>query len=500
MAANVDNPNVSSLQLIVVYPSIGFSATFILLFRSLLTVVLGLEASKSLFSQLLNSLFRAPMSFYDSTPLGRILSRVSSDLSIVDLDIPFSLVFACGATINAYSNLRVLAAVTWQVLFVSIPMVFLAIQLQKYYFSTAKELMRINGTTKSFVANHLAESVSGAITIRAFNEEDRFLAKNFHLIDINASPFFHSFAANEWLIQRLEIISAAVLASAALWFIGMALSYGLSLNMSLIYSIQNQCTIANYIISVERLNQYTHVPSEAPEVIEGNRPPPNWPVVGKVEIQNLQCFRISKQPPLVPHQLIQNSYFCKNQNNSIMLEKKADEKVILLSEEHKREKNELFRTIIELEKQLDVKTALALEIERIRGALLLIKQMHEDGDLQGRNKMNKIEELLKKKEEDLTMVELIVKEWISNDEIQEAQKELIIGLWDSSNQAFIHVKRVGVDINPFQTATSRNFFKEANIELLELWSLWADYTRDESWHPFKVIVDKVGNAKRFIIQ
>jgi ABC-type multidrug transport system fused ATPase/permease subunit len=87
---------------------------------------------------------------------------------------------------------------------------------QKYYFSTAKELMRINGTTKSFVANHLAESVSGAITIRAFNEEERFLAKNFHLIDTNASPFFHSFAANEWLIQRLEIICAAVLASAAL--------------------------------------------------------------------------------------------------------------------------------------------------------------------------------------------------------------------------------------------------------------------------------------------
>nr|UXM19288.1 ATP-binding cassette protein 16 [Fragaria x ananassa] len=310
MAANVDNPNVSSLQLIVVYLSIGFSATFILLFRSLLTVVLGLEASKSLFSQLLNSLFRAPMSFYDSTPLGRILSRVSADLSIVDLDIPFSLVFACGATINAYSNLGVLAVVTWQVLFVSIPMVFLAIQLQKYYFSTAKELMRINGTTKSFVANHLAESVSGAITIRAFNEEDRFLAKNFHLIDTNASPFFHSFAANEWLIQRLEIICAAVLASAALCmvllptgtfssgFIGMALSYGLSLNMSLIYSIQNQCTVANYIISVERLNQYTHIPSEAPEVIEGNRPPPNWPVVGKVEIQNLQ-IRYRPDTPLV---------------------------------------------------------------------------------------------------------------------------------------------------------------------------------------------------------
>ena len=76
--------------------------------------------------------------------------------------------------------------------------------------------MRINGTTKSFVANHLSESLAGAMTIRAFEKEDRFFTKNLELIDINASPFFHSFAANEWLIQRLETLSAVVLASTAL--------------------------------------------------------------------------------------------------------------------------------------------------------------------------------------------------------------------------------------------------------------------------------------------
>ena len=46
--------------------------------------------------------------------------------------------------------------------------------------------------------------------------------------------------------------------------------------------------MADNIISVERLNQYMHIPSEAPEVIEGNRPTTNWPAVGKVEIQDLQ--------------------------------------------------------------------------------------------------------------------------------------------------------------------------------------------------------------------
>ncbi|GAA0181640.1 ATP-binding cassette [Lithospermum erythrorhizon] len=310
MAVNVDNSNISPLKLIVVYLVIGFGSTLFLLCRSLSTVVLGMQSSHSLFSQLLHSLFRAPMSFYDSTPLGRILSRVSQDLSIVDLDVPFGLIFAVGATTNAYSNLVVLAVVTWQVLFVSIPMVYLAIRLQRYYFASAKEFMRINGTTKSFVANHLAESIAGSMIIRAFKEEERFFQKNLELIDTNASPFFHSFAANEWLIQRLETLSATVLASSALCmvllptgtftpgFIGMALSYGLSLNMSLVFSIQNQCSLANYIISVERIHQYMHIQSEAPEIIEEKRPPVNWPTMGRVDIQDLQ-IKYRADAPLV---------------------------------------------------------------------------------------------------------------------------------------------------------------------------------------------------------
>ncbi|XP_062120260.1 ABC transporter C family member 10-like [Humulus lupulus] len=310
MAANVDNSHVSTLKLIMVYLVIGIGSIVVLLFRSFAMVYLSTESSKSLFSQLLTSLFRSPISFYDSTPFGRILSRVSSDLSIVDLDVSFSLLFTVGACITFAANLVVLAVITWQVLIVSLPTIYLAFKLQRYYISTAKELMRINGTTKSLVANHLAESLAGVSTIRAFEEEERFFTKNLELVDMNSSPFLHSFATNEWLIERLEILSAVILTSAALCmvifppntfssgFIGMALSYGLSLNNSLVFSIQSHCTLANYMISVERLNQYMSIPSEAPEVIEENRPPSNWPNVGAIEIHNLQ-IRYRANSPLV---------------------------------------------------------------------------------------------------------------------------------------------------------------------------------------------------------
>ncbi|XP_026433459.1 ABC transporter C family member 10-like [Papaver somniferum] len=71
-------------------------------------------------------------------------------------------------------------------------------------------------------------------------------------------------------------------------FIGMALSYGLSLNLALVFATQNQCALSNSIISVERLCQYMNIPSEAPEVIDENRPEPSWPVMGRVEIHDLK--------------------------------------------------------------------------------------------------------------------------------------------------------------------------------------------------------------------
>ncbi|KAM0856482.1 hypothetical protein ACQ4PT_049094 [Festuca glaucescens] len=312
MAANVQNPHISTLKLINVYIVIGVCTMFFLLSRSLSVVVLGIQTSRFLFSQLLSSLFRAPMSFFDTIPIGRVLSRVSLDLNILDLDVPFAFMFSLAASLNAYSNLGVLAVVKWEVLLVSVPMVVLATRLQRYYLATAKELMRISGTTKSTLANHLGESISGAITVRAFGEEDRFFAENLDLVDKNAGPCFHNFAASEWLIQRLEIMSAMVLSFSAFLmvllpqgtfspgFVGMALSYGLSLNTSFVFSIQNQCKLANQIILVERVRQYMDIKSEAAEVVEENRPAPDWPKDGSVELTDLK-IRYRKDAPFVLH-------------------------------------------------------------------------------------------------------------------------------------------------------------------------------------------------------
>eukprot|EP00257_Ricinus_communis_P023324 XP_015583273.1 protein INVOLVED IN DE NOVO 2 isoform X2 [Ricinus communis] len=184
-------------------------------------------------------------------------------------------------------------------------------------------------------------------------------------------------------------------------------------------------------------------------------------------------------------------------NSSLQLaafeQQKADENVLKLAEDQKRQKEELHNRIIQLQKQLDAKQALELEIERLRGTLNVMKHMGDDGDVEVLQKMETIIQNLREKEGELEDLEtlnqaLIVSERKSNDELQEARKELINGLKEISNRAQIGVKRMGeLDSKPFLEAMKRKYTEEeAEVRASELCSLWVEYLKDPGWHPFKV--------------
>ncbi|WOG96156.1 hypothetical protein DCAR_0415487 [Daucus carota subsp. sativus] len=310
LAAELQNPAISILMLNGIYTGIGCVMLLCLLIRSYVVVLLGIKASETIFSKAIVSIFRAPMSYFDSTPVGRILSRLSSDLSIIDLELATKFAFSLGSTMNTCFNFGILVVLTWPILFLVIPTVYITIVLQKFYLASANELIRIEGTTKSSVASQLSESIAGAVTIRAFKEEGRFISENFYLIDANAIPYFHSFSANEWLIQRLEGLCAIIVSCSALGmtlmpleasksgYVGMALSFVLSMNVYLVNAVNMNCTLSNFFISVERLEQCMHIQSEAPEKLKENQPPPNWPSAGRVEIHNLKV-KYRPNAPLV---------------------------------------------------------------------------------------------------------------------------------------------------------------------------------------------------------
>ena len=68
--------------------------------------------------------------------------------------------------------------------------------------------------------------------------------------------------------------------------------YGLNLNLLQTWVVWNTCNMVNKIISVERMLQYSNIPSEPALVIETNRPDGSWPSHGEVDILDLQVMQL----------------------------------------------------------------------------------------------------------------------------------------------------------------------------------------------------------------
>ncbi|KAG8389142.1 hypothetical protein BUALT_Bualt02G0198400 [Buddleja alternifolia] len=307
-----DKPRTSSMVLIVVYMALAFGSSWFIFIRAVLVATFGLAAAQKLFMKMLVTVFRAPMSFFDSTPAGRILNRVSIDQSVVDLDIPFRLGGFASTTIQLIGIVGVMTQVTWQILLLVIPMAIACLWMQKYYMASSRELVRIVSIQKSPIIHLFAESIAGAATIRGFGQEKRFMKRNLYLLDCFARPFFCSLAAIEWLCLRMELLSTFVFAFCMVLLVsfphgaidpsmaGLAVTYGLNLNARLSRWILSFCKLENKIISIERIHQYCHIPSEAPPLIDDSRPPSSWPENGTIELIDLKV-RYKESLPVVLH-------------------------------------------------------------------------------------------------------------------------------------------------------------------------------------------------------
>ncbi|RDX69508.1 ABC transporter C family member 8, partial [Mucuna pruriens] len=310
LALAIEIPKLTSVTLIGVYSLISFTGTAFVYLRSLFTAHLGLNASAAFFTSFTTAIFNAPMLFFDSTPVGRILTRASSDFSILDLDIPFYIISVASLAIENMVIICIMVSVTWQVLVVFIPAIVASKYVQGYYQASARELMRINGTTKAPVMNFAAETSLGVVTVRAFNMADRFFKNYLKLVDTDAKLFFHSNVAMEWLVLRIEALQNLTVITAALFLIilpgryvspglvGLSLSYAFNLTASIIVWTRYYCNLLNYIISVERIKQFIHLPAEPPAIVEDNRPPSSWPSKGRIDLQALE-IRYRPNAPLV---------------------------------------------------------------------------------------------------------------------------------------------------------------------------------------------------------
>ncbi|XP_049934256.1 protein INVOLVED IN DE NOVO 2-like [Nymphaea colorata] len=163
----------------------------------------------------------------------------------------------------------------------------------------------------------------------------------------------------------------------------------------------------------------------------------------------------------------------------------------LLEEKETREKEEAHWKVLDMQKTLEDKQNLEVEIKRLKGKKQMMEYMEGD-DV--RDQMQSMRTLLEEKETELDDLDqlsttLLAKERIANDELQEARKEMIVGFDELfSNRAHIRVKRMGeLDLKAFKEECKKKYPEDYEIKAAEIASSWDVLLRDPSWFPFKVV-------------
>uniref|UniRef100_A0A0D9Y8B3 ABC transporter C family member 13 n=1 Tax=Oryza glumipatula TaxID=40148 RepID=A0A0D9Y8B3_9ORYZ len=262
---------------IKVYAIIAAVSVVIVTVRSLLVATIGLDTANIFFRQVLSTILHAPMSFFDTTPSGRILTRASSDQTNVDLLLPFFVWMSVSMYITVIGVVIMTCQVAWPSVVLVVPLLMLNLWFRKYYISTSRELTRLESITKAPVIHHFSETVQGVMVIRCFQKQDNFFHENLSRLNASLKMDFHNNAANEWLGLRLELIGSLVLCVTALLMVTLP---------------------SNIVLPVERIKQFTNIPSEAEWRIKETAPSANWPHKGDIDIIDLK-FRYRHNTPLV---------------------------------------------------------------------------------------------------------------------------------------------------------------------------------------------------------
>ncbi|KAJ3263663.1 Multidrug resistance-associated protein 1, partial [Blyttiomyces sp. JEL0837] len=195
---------------------------------------------------------------------------------------------------------------------------------QDIYRRAARELKRLDALTRSPLYAHVTESMAGVATIRAYREQKRFIAKTDRLINENNGPYYLQLTGQRWLGMRLETIGNILVLVTSLFsviesstispaLIGLALSYVLQVTQLMSLCIRQYTEAEVQLVSIERLHYYaTELTVEAAPVVEGHRPPPGWPVDGKVQFDDVS-MRYQEELPLV----LKNISFSLNAHEKI---------------------------------------------------------------------------------------------------------------------------------------------------------------------------------------
>lgn len=185
-----------------VYATLGIAQGVLVMF-SCFTLALGkIQAARKLHQTLLDNKFHTPQSFFDTTPIGRIINRFSKDIYVIDEVLPSTILMFLGTFFASLSTMIVIICSTPIFALVIGPLALIYVFVQRFYVATSRQLKRLESVSRSPIYSHFSETITGTSVIRAYGRNTAFVLMSDMKVDENQKSYYPGIVSNRYVCSR----------------------------------------------------------------------------------------------------------------------------------------------------------------------------------------------------------------------------------------------------------------------------------------------------------
>ena len=179
-----------------------------------------------------------------------------------------------------------------------VPVLYIYYSIFNYFRRTSRELKRLEANSRSPIYAHLTESLHGVACLRALHFVDHFQEQSMARIDVLNRVFWPMISCNRWLGLRLEMCGNLLITSAALAavlsrcagsvdhhhaaLLGLSVTFALSITNELGWMVRQSTEAEANMNSIERIDSYSKLESEAPPTSSHDQSSSSWPTRGEI--------------------------------------------------------------------------------------------------------------------------------------------------------------------------------------------------------------------------
>ncbi|CAR21376.1 KLTH0B00396p [Lachancea thermotolerans CBS 6340] len=263
----------SSIYYLSTYAAIGLFHASVTTLIMLKFLCIGLEASSKVFAEILNRVLHAKMTFFDFTPAGRILNRITRDFEILEQELMVLLLQLLFAITSLGAILLLISVIATKFLIFAFLLGIIYAVMITSYIPAFRDLKRYEGITRSPIFEQFSELLSGFVTIRGFGKEKSCMGQLFRKLDLNNRPAYYVSVVQLWLCLRVEVLGSLVLGATATLSLlnakelgaglaGLALTYAMPFSQSALWTATVSSNVEIKMTSVERIKEYTEIDCE----------------------------------------------------------------------------------------------------------------------------------------------------------------------------------------------------------------------------------------------